>query len=143
MKFGPKMKSAHGPLAQNLLRASGRETARSRKRPVAHSSSDCAPRARPPCNLGLGRESLFPPGSKHGPVIVSHPSQSNGCAKFPAEQNRARRPRATLALILIFFAPTHAPQRSRATPSADEREQRERTRGAALSPSLVCALTIG
>jgi hypothetical protein len=49
MKFGPKMKSVHGPLAQNLLRASGRETARSRKRPVAHSSSDCAPRARPPC----------------------------------------------------------------------------------------------
>jgi hypothetical protein len=43
------MKTAHGPLAQKPLRAPGRETARSQKRPAAHSSSNRAPRARPPC----------------------------------------------------------------------------------------------
>jgi hypothetical protein len=48
MKFGPKLKSAHGPLMQKPLRAPGRETSRSRKRPATHSSSDRAPPARPP-----------------------------------------------------------------------------------------------
>jgi hypothetical protein len=62
-------------------------------------------------NLGLGRESLFPPGSKLGPVIVSHLSQSNGCARFPIEQNRVDSPRANPSLIR-FSAPTHAPQRA-------------------------------
>jgi hypothetical protein len=119
----------------------GRHAARDGKQstgPLALSASRAPGR-----NLGLGRESLFPPGLNLGPVIMSRSSQSNGCAKFPAEQNSARCPRATLALILIFSAPTHAPQRSRATPSADERERRERARGAALSPSPVCAPTIG
>jgi hypothetical protein len=60
-------------------------------------------------NLGLGRESLFPPGPKLSPVIVSHPSQSNGCARFSVEQNRIDSPRANPSLIR-FSAPTHAPQ---------------------------------
>jgi hypothetical protein len=51
-------------------------------------------------NLGLGRESFFPPGLNLGLVIVSRPSQSDGCARFSAEQNRARRPRANPSLIL-------------------------------------------
>jgi hypothetical protein len=54
----------------------------------------------PAHNLGLGRESLIPPGLNIGPVIISRPSQSDGCARFPAEQNRARRPRANPSLIL-------------------------------------------
>jgi hypothetical protein len=62
-------------------------------------------------NLGLGRESLFPPGPKLGPVIMSHPSQSNGCARFPVEQNRVDSPRANPSLIR-FSAPTHTPQRA-------------------------------
>jgi hypothetical protein len=83
-----------GPLALNASRAPGR-------------------------NLGLGWESFFPPGLKLGPVIVSRPSQSDGCARFPAEQNRARRPRAILASFCFSSAPSHAPQR--ATLRADER----------------------
>jgi hypothetical protein len=51
-------------------------------------------------NLGLGREGLIPPGLKLGSVSVSRSSQSNGYARFPAEQNRARRPRANPSLIL-------------------------------------------
>jgi hypothetical protein len=118
----------------------GRHAARDGNRPTGPLVLS-ASRA-PGRNLGLGQESLFPPGLKPGPVIVSHPSQSDGCARFLAEQNRARRPCTTLALILIFSAPTHTPQR--ATPLADERcSGRERTRGAALSPSPVCAPTVG
>jgi hypothetical protein len=66
-----------GPLALNVSHAPGR-------------------------NLGLGRESLFPPGLNLGPVIVSRPSQSDGCAKFPVEQNRLRRPRANPSLISLL-----------------------------------------
>jgi hypothetical protein len=62
-------------------------------------------------NLGLGRENLFPPGPRLGPVIVSHPSQSNDCTRFPVEQNRVDSPRANPSLI-HFSAPTHAPQRA-------------------------------
>jgi hypothetical protein len=51
-------------------------------------------------NLGLGRESLIPPGLILGPVSVSHPPKSDGCARFPAEQNHARQPRANPSLIL-------------------------------------------
>jgi hypothetical protein len=65
----------------------------------------------PSRNLGLGQESLFSPGPKLGPVIVSHPSQSNGCARFPVEQNRVDNPHANPSLI-HFSAPTHAPQRA-------------------------------
>jgi hypothetical protein len=52
-------------------------------------------------NLGLGRESLIPPGLKLGLVSVSRSSQSNGCARFPAEQNRASAGRANPSLISI------------------------------------------
>jgi hypothetical protein len=118
------MKSAHGPHTQKTLRARGRETAQSRKRPAAHSSSDRASRASPHAardekwstgplvlgasrapgrNLGLGWESLFPPGLNLSPVSVSRSSQSNGCAKFSAEQNRPRRPRANPSLILSLL----------------------------------------
>jgi hypothetical protein len=112
---------AHGPLAQNSLRASGHEAARNRKHPAARSSSDPVPgrhaardgnqptgplalsasRA-PGHNLGLGRESLFPPGLNLNPVIVNHPSQSDGCARFSAEQNRLQRPRANPSLISLL-----------------------------------------
>jgi hypothetical protein len=116
-------------------------------RPTAHSSSDRAPRARPSCgprqksaqrpahapgrNLGLGRERLIPPGLKLDPVSVSRPSKSDGCARFPAEQNCARRPRANPSLILFSSAPSRASQRRlRAT----ERRRRDRARGAARAP---------
>jgi hypothetical protein len=128
-------------LHQTALRVPGRHAARDEKRstgPLALGASRA-----PGCNLGLGQESLIPPGLNLGPVSVSRSSQSNGCARFPAEQNHARRPRANPSLIPFSSAPSHAPQRSRATPSADERERRERARGAALSPSLVWALTVG
>jgi hypothetical protein len=114
-----KWKTAHGLLTRNSLCVPGREAARSRKRPAARSPSDHAPRARPPCgsrrksahrparapgrNLGLGRESIFPPGQNLGPVIVSRPSQSDGYVRFPAEQNHARRPRANPSLILSLL----------------------------------------
>jgi hypothetical protein len=77
---------------QTALRVPGRHAARDGNwptDPLALSASRAPSR-----NLGLGRESLFPPGLKLGPVIVSHPFQSDGCVRFPAEQNRARRPRA-------------------------------------------------
>jgi hypothetical protein len=50
------------------------------------------PARAPGRNLGLGRERLIPPGLKLGPVSVCRPSKSNGCARFPAEQNRAPAP---------------------------------------------------
>jgi hypothetical protein len=123
VKFGPKKKkSAHGLYALNSLRAPGREAARETENgprparpqttlrvPGRHAAQDKkwstgplalgASRA-PGRNLGLGRESLIPPGLNLGPVIVSHPSQSDGCTRFPAEQNRTRRPRANPSLIL-------------------------------------------
>jgi hypothetical protein len=110
----------------------GRHAARDEKRstsPLALGASRAPGR-----NLGLGQESLIPPGLNLGPVSVSRSSQSNGCARFPVEQNRARRPRANPSLISFSSAPSHAPQHSRATPSADERERRERARGAARAP---------
>jgi hypothetical protein len=97
------MKTAHGPLAQTLLRAPGREAARSRKRPIGPLALS-ASRA-PGCNLGLGWESHFPPEPRLGPVIVSHPSESNGCARFLAEQNRTDALTQTLALIRFSLLP--------------------------------------
>jgi hypothetical protein len=123
MKFGPKMKSAHGPLAQNPLRAPGRQAARSRNGlwpalpqtslpvPGRHAARDgkwsTSPHAlsasrTPGRNLGLGRERLFPPGLNLGSVIVSHPSQSDGCTRFPAKQNRLRLRRANPSLISLL-----------------------------------------
>jgi hypothetical protein len=76
----------------------GRHAARDRNQPsgpLALSASH-PPRR----NLGLGRESFFPPRLNLGPVIVSRPSQFDGCARFSTEQNRARRPCANPSLIL-------------------------------------------
>jgi hypothetical protein len=93
MKFGPKIKNSPRPARpQTALRMPGRHVARDGNQPTGPLALS-ASRA-PGRNLGLGRESFFLPRSKLGPVIVSHPSQSNGCARFSAEQNRARRPRA-------------------------------------------------
>jgi hypothetical protein len=129
---------------QTTLRAPGHHAAQNRNRPIRPLTLR-ASRA-PGRNLGLGRESHFPPGPRFGPVIMSHPSESNGCAKFPAEQNRANALTQTLALIRFSPLPLlrHSEQSSdfvgrRAT----QHEWRERARGAALSPSPVCAPTVG
>jgi hypothetical protein len=161
------MKTAHGPLVQTSLYAPGREAARSQKRPTAgrpqtalHAPGRHVTRNRnwpigplafrvsraPGRNLGLGRESHFPPGPRLGPVIVSHPSESNGCARFSAEQNHADALAQTLALIQ--FSPLPLPCHSEQSSDfvgrrATQRERRERARGAALSPSPVCAPIVG
>jgi hypothetical protein len=101
-------------LPQNPLCVPGRHAARDGNRsigPLALSASRAPGR-----NLGLGRESLFPPGLNLGPVIVSRPSQSDGCARFLAEQNRFRRPRANPSLISLLFRSL-----SRAAASESER----------------------
>jgi hypothetical protein len=142
LKFGLNTKTAHGPLAQTALRAPGREAARSRKRPAdplalsaSRASGRDAARSRkrpvgplvlsasraPGRNLGLGRESHFPLGPRLGPVIVSHPSESNGCARNPAEQNRADALALTLALILFLCSLFRAAASTRPSSSADER----------------------
>jgi hypothetical protein len=154
------MKSAHGPYALNSLRAPGREAARNRKRPARpqttlpvpgrHAARDGnqpsgplalgASRA-PGRNLGLGRESFIPPGLKLDPVSVSRPSKSDGCARFPAEQNRARRPRANPSLILRL------PRSLSCAAASDTRGRRAAVERASPrrrpSPSPVCALTVG
>jgi hypothetical protein len=78
----------------------GRHAARDENQPTGPLALS-ASRA-PGRNLGLGRESLFPPELNLGPVIVSHPSQSDGCAMFPAEQNWLRRPHANPSLISLL-----------------------------------------
>jgi hypothetical protein len=117
-------KAENGPwptLPQTALCVPGRHADRDGKwstGPLVLSASRAPGR-----NLGLGQESLFPPGLNLGPVSVSRSSQSNGYAKFPTEQNRARRPRATLALILIFSTPLtrhSAAKRLRRPTSASE-----------------------
>jgi hypothetical protein len=130
------MENGHGSLVQNSVRAPGREGPEAKYGPQPehpqnalpvpghHAARDgnqptgplalSASRA-PGHNLGLGRESFFPPGLKLGPVIVSRPSQSDGCTRFSAEQNRARRLCTTLASFCFSSAPSHVPQR--ATPS--------------------------
>jgi hypothetical protein len=126
-------------LPQTALHVPGRHAARDEKRstgPLVLGASHAIGR-----NLGLGRESLIPPGLILGPVSVSRSSQSNGCARFPAEQNRARRPHANPSLIPFFlrsFSRVVA-----ATPS-DRRAAPERARPRRRpSPSPVCALTVG
>jgi hypothetical protein len=135
-RSGPKPKTARGPL---FLRprspVPSRHAARDGNQPtdpIALSVSRAPGR-----NLGLGWESLFPPGLNLGPVIVSRPSQSDGCVRFPAEQNRLRRPHANPSLISLLRS------LSRVAASDSERRRRERARGAALSPSPVCTLTVG
>jgi hypothetical protein len=143
VKFSLKMDNGPRPACPQItLPMPGRHAARDGNQPSGPLMLS-ASRA-PGHNLGLGWESFFPPGLNLGPVIMSRPSQSDGCMRFPAEQNRARRPCANPSLIpflLRSLSPTAVS--SRATPSADERERRERARGAALSPSSVCALTVG
>jgi hypothetical protein len=56
----------------------------------------------------LGRESYFPPGPRLGPVIVSHPSQSNGCTRFLVEQNRVDSPHANPSLIRFLRSHSRA-----------------------------------
>jgi hypothetical protein len=93
---------------QTALQVPGRHAARDENwstGPLVLSASRAPGR-----NLGLGWESLFPPGPKLGPVIVSHPSQSNGCVRFPAEQNHADALTQTLALIR--FSPLPLTRRS-------------------------------
>ena len=99
-RSGPKPKPACGPLA---LRPRSPSQAAMRPETEKQPSGLLALGAsRAPCrNLGLGRESLIPPGLKLGPVSVSRSSQSNGCARFPAEQNRASAGRANPSLISI------------------------------------------
>jgi hypothetical protein len=96
--------------------------------------------------VGLSRESRFPPGPRLGPVIVSRPSASDGRALISAEQNPLRRSCANPSVH--SFSPLPLPCRSeRATElvvrRATQREERKRARGAVLSPSLVCAPTVG
>jgi hypothetical protein len=86
---------------QTTLTVLGRHAARDRNQPtgpLALSASHAPGR-----NLGVGRESFFPPGLNLGPVIVSRPSQSDGCARFPAEQNRVLRRCANPSLISLLF----------------------------------------
>jgi hypothetical protein len=163
-KFSPKMKSAHGPLAQNSLRAPGSEAARSRNRPTARLPSAHAPRARPPC--GPRRKSAHRPARARrvprsrpqpgpGPG-KSHPAwaetRSSECEPFISIQRLREvpgrtKPRSgsvaqTLASFLVSSAPSHAPQRSRATPSDRAAPERAHPR-CRPSPSPVCALTVG
>jgi hypothetical protein len=78
----------------------GRHAARDRNQPTGPLALGAS---RPPGrNLGLGWESLIPPGLNLGPVSVSRSSQSNGCARFSAEQNRLRLRRANPSLISLL-----------------------------------------
>jgi hypothetical protein len=86
---------------QTTLPVPGRHAARDGNQPTGPLALS-ASRA-PGHNLGLGRESIFPPGLNLGPVIVSHPSQSDGCVRFLAEQNRAQWPRVNPSLILSLL----------------------------------------
>jgi hypothetical protein len=85
---------------QTTLPMPGRHAARDGNQPtgpLALSASRTLGR-----NLRLGRESFFPPGLNLGPVIVSRSSQSDGCARFPAEQNRVLRRHANPSLISLL-----------------------------------------
>jgi hypothetical protein len=85
---------------QTTLPVLGRHAARDGNQPTSPLALS-ASRA-PGRNLGLGRESFFSPGLNLGPVIVSRPSQSDGCARFPAEQNRVLQHRANPSLISLL-----------------------------------------
>jgi hypothetical protein len=85
---------------QITLPVPGRHTARDGNQPSGPLTLS-APRA-PGRNLALGRESFFSPGLNLDPVIVSRPSQSDGCVRFPAEQNRLRLRRANPSLISLL-----------------------------------------
>jgi hypothetical protein len=88
-------KPARGPLTRNTPRSRPEAEKRSTG-PLALGASRTPGR-----NLGLGRERLTPPGLNLGPMSVSRPSQSDGRARFSAEQNRLRRPSRNPSLISI------------------------------------------
>jgi hypothetical protein len=101
--------SENGPqpaLPQTLLPVLGRHAARDGNQPTGPLMLSAS--HAPGRNLDLGRESLFPPGLNLGPVIVGCPSQSDGCARFPAEQNRLRRPHANPSLISLLCSLSRA-----------------------------------
>jgi hypothetical protein len=85
---------------QTTLPLPGRHAARDGNQPTGPLTLSAS--HAPGRNLGLGRESFFPPGLNLGPVIVSRPSQSDGCVRFPAEQNRVLRRRANPSLISLL-----------------------------------------
>jgi hypothetical protein len=136
---------------------------RSQNRPTARLPSDHAPRARPPCSprwksaqrpACAQRVPCSRPQPGPGPG-KSHPawaeSGSGECEPFISIQRlrevfgRTKPCSGSVAQTLASFhfssTPSRAPQqRLRAT---DERRRRERARGATLSPSPVCTLTVG
>jgi hypothetical protein len=155
------MKSAHGPLARNSLRAPGSEAARSRNRPRARLPSDNVHRARPPCGPRrksahrLARARHIPrsrPQPGPGPG-KSHPawaeSRFGECEPFISIQR--------LREVFSRTKPASAPSRkplphfSPPLPLARRSERHERsTSGGGESepeappePSPVCALTVG
>jgi hypothetical protein len=158
-KFGPKMENDRQPARAELTSCASREAARRRKWPAARSPSDHAPRARPLC--GPRRKPVHRPARAQR-VPRSRPQPGPGPGKslpawaesrsgdrelsisirrlreVPCRTNRLRRPRANPSLISLLFRSL-----SRAATSDSERRQRERARGAVLSPSPVCTLTVG
>jgi hypothetical protein len=101
-RSGPKPKTAHDPLflrpysvCQVAMRPE-METG-----PPARSRS-----ARPALQAATwawARKVSSPTGLNLGPVIMSRPSQSDGCARFPTEQNNVLRRRANPSLISLLF----------------------------------------
>jgi hypothetical protein len=155
------MKSAHGPLARNSLRAPGSEAAGSRNRPTARLPSDNVRRVRPPC--GPRRKSAHRPARARR-VPRSRPQPGPGPGKsYPAwAKTRSgecepsisiRRLREVSGRIKPRSTPSRNPSPhsdflrslSRAaavTPSDRAAPERARPRRRP-SPSSVCALTIG
>jgi hypothetical protein len=135
-RSGPKLKPTHGPLA---LRS--RSPCQAAMWPETEISPAASSRSRPQPGPGSGK--LLPAwaesrsGDCEPSISIQRLREVFGRTKPRSTPSRNPSPHSD------FLRPTHASQRSRATPSADEREQRERARGAALSPSLVCALTVG
>jgi hypothetical protein len=86
---------------QTTLPVPGRHAARDGNQPTGPLALS-ASRA-PGRNLGLGRESFFPPGLNLGPVIVRRPSQSDGCTRFPTEHNPVLQRRTNPSLISHLF----------------------------------------
>jgi hypothetical protein len=141
MKFGPKMENGprpartessprarppsgpaeNGPwpaLPQTPLPVPGRHAARDGKRstgPLALSVSRAPGR-------NLGQERFFPPGLNLSPVIVSPPSQSDGCARFLAKQTRLQLRRANPSLISLLRSLSRAAAGDSERPTSGARE---------------------
>jgi hypothetical protein len=139
-RSGPKPKTACGPLAlrpRSPCQAAMRpETEIS---PAARSRS-ARPRSRPQPGPGPGKFHPAWAESRSG-ECEQFISIQRLCEVFGRTKPRSGSVAQTLAPFLFSFASSRVPQRRlRAT---DERRRRERARGAALSPSPVCALTVG